>query len=152
MAEMRHFALAKECLEQWLQARPALCYLTLPLHQWEAGISLWRRWCHVGAGSRLAHPADGLPPAAPLGCSSTGFVSSVSSHTSSSLTDAPATSHLLPILSPFCLVPWAEQSCSFLTSGLLWVSVSRSESPFAALCQGLTPLTTSLWGPKGIPH
>lgn len=133
MAEMRHFALAKGgCLEQWLQAGQPCATLLSPLHQWEAGISLWRRWCHVGrlqAGPSLLMAShqqphwDAPPPALFPQCPLTQALLSQT--------------HLPPLtFSPsclLCLVPWAEQSCSFLTSGLLWVSVSRSESPFAAL-------------------
>ena len=113
--------------------RPALCYLTLSTP------SVGGR--HLSVETVVSRrqapgwpiPADGLPPAGPLGCSSTGFVSSVCFHTSSCLTDTPATSHLLPLLSPLSGTLGCEQSCSFLTSGLLWVSVSRSESLLAAL-------------------
>lgn len=78
--------------------------------------------------------ADGLSPAPPLGCSSTRCVSSMVFHTGSSLTDTPATSHLSHFL---CLVPSARPGLSRAAPSChivqLSVSVSGSESPFAAL-------------------
>ena len=128
-AEMRPFALAKGgWLEQWLQAGQPWATLLSPLHQWQAGISLWRGWCNVGrlqAGPSLLMAScqqphwDASPPA---------FFS-------------------------HCLVPWAEQSCSFLPSGPLWVSLSRSESLFAALRpKGVNSTHYFTWGGERVPH
>lgn len=87
--------------------------LLSPLHQWQAGISLWKGWCHVGrlqAGPSLLMAShqqphwDAPPPALFPQCS---FTQALLSQT-----------HLPPLtFSPscfLCLVPWAEHSCSFL--------------------------------------
>lgn len=152
-AEMRHFALAKGgWLEQWLQAGQPWATLLSPLHQWQAGISLWRGWCNVGrlqAGPSLLMAScqqphwDASPPAFFSQCSFTqALLSQI---------------HLPPLtFSPscfLCLVPWAEQSCSFLPSGPLWVSLSRSESLFAALRpKGVNSTHYFTWGGERVPH
>lgn len=130
---MKHFALAKGgCLEQGLQAGQPCAALLSPLLQWEASNSLWRGWCRAGrlqAGPSLQMAShqqprwDASPPSLFPQCP---FRQALLSQT-----------HLPPLtFSPSCLpclVPLAEQSGSFLPSGPPWISVSRSESLFAAL-------------------
>ena len=92
----------------------------------------WRGWCRVGrlqAGPSLQMAShqqprwDASPPSLFPQCP---FRQTLLSQT-----------HLPPLtFSPSCLpclVPLAEQSSSFLPSGSLWISVSRSEALFAAL-------------------
>lgn len=151
---MKHFALAKGgCLEQGLQAGQPCANLLSSLLQCEAGNSLWRGWCRVGrlqAGPSLQMTSHQQPhwDASPSLFPQCPFRQTLLSQT-----------HLPPLtFSPSCLpcpVPLAEQSGSFLPSGPLWISVSRSEALFAALRpkgDNSTHYFTAGVGGEHIPH
>lgn len=102
-----------------MQANP-VPPLSLHPFWWGASNPMLRGWCH--AGSPRPAPLLLMPPPPLLSPPCSLFPQCSFTQAPNPMSSACALSHA-----------WAEQSCSFMPHCLLLVSVSGSESPFAAL-------------------